>query len=124
MARGYNLEKLLDRRFIRIFKRKTIKADYGCIEWTGRRSVHGYGAFRVDSVELVAHRIAWIIHHQKPIPNDLVVDHLCCNPVCVNPRHLEAITAKENALRIKNPPSGWVSAGDIQRPRQRVHRVR
>lgn len=29
----------------------------------------------------------------------LVTDHLCRNPRCVNPKHLEAVTQKENLLR-------------------------
>jgi hypothetical protein len=33
------------------------------------------------------------------VPPGLQLDHLCCNKVCVNPTHLEPVTAKENRRR-------------------------
>jgi HNH endonuclease len=38
-----------------------------------------------------AHR--WSYEYFKgPMPTDLVTDHLCRNPICVNPIHLEAVS--------------------------------
>jgi hypothetical protein len=34
-----------------------------------------------------------------PIPDGLQLDHLCRVRCCVNPNHLEPVTAKENTLR-------------------------
>lgn len=34
-----------------------------------------------------------------PIPAGLTLDHLCRNRWCVNPQHLEPVTARENVLR-------------------------
>lgn len=34
-----------------------------------------------------------------PIPDGLVVDHLCRTPACINPDHLEPVTQKENLDR-------------------------
>lgn len=45
-----------------------------------------------------AHRLAYIQKH-GPIPEGLVIDHLCRTPLCVNPDHLEAVTHAENILR-------------------------
>ena len=45
-----------------------------------------------------AHRVAHEIY-KYPIPDGLVIDHLCRNPWCVNPSHLEAVTSRENTLR-------------------------
>ena len=57
---------------------------------------------------MVAHRVAWMLHTQRHIPDGLVIDHLCYNKSCVNPDHLEAVTDSENSYRILYPPDGWV----------------
>jgi hypothetical protein len=37
--------------------------------------------------------------HVGPIPEGLTIDHLCKNPGCVRPDHLEAVTMRENIRR-------------------------
>lgn len=69
-----------------------------CWEWTGGKDPEGYGRFRLPSGWVRAHRWAWE-HFVGPIPERLVLDHLCRNRGCVNPEHLEPVTVKVNVLR-------------------------
>jgi hypothetical protein len=73
----------------------------GCWEWTASRCREGYGRFNANDINLpstLAHRIAytWLV---GPIPDGMTLDHLCRNTGCVNPDHLEVVTASENSRR-------------------------
>lgn len=47
---------------------------------------------------VLAHRYFWE-KTNGPIPEGLVIDHLCRNRACVNLEHLEVVTGRENCLR-------------------------
>jgi HNH endonuclease len=69
--------------------------------WVWQRSVQkgrGYGKITVGSKKLFAHRVVWE-RHKGPIPEGLELDHLCRNPPCVNPDHLEPVTHAINMKR-------------------------
>lgn len=66
----------------------------GCWLWVGAHDNGGYGIFRNQK----AHRFSYTLHRGE-IPEGLVLDHLCRVRCCVNPNHLEAVTAKENIRR-------------------------
>jgi len=51
------------------------------------------------TVRLYAHRVSYVLH-KGFIPDGLEIDHLCRQPLCVNPSHLEAVTHRENSRRI------------------------
>ncbi len=80
------------------FWEKVNKTD-GCWEWTAA-SVRGYGVFRLQGTRknTPAHRFAYELV-KGPIPVGLQLDHLCRNPSCVRPDHLEPVTQAENARR-------------------------
>jgi hypothetical protein len=124
MAELYDMKTILGEHFVRTFTRRSCKGDFGCREWRGLRSIEGYGTVRINGLSHVAHRVAWIIHHRRPIPADLVVDHLCCNKGCVNPKHLEAVTAGTNMARINNPPPNWLPTGEGTRRRYQTQAER
>lgn len=82
----------------RIWRRIERRPD-GCWEWTGHRTNLGYGKVAVTRDQLVfVHRAVYEIL-VEPIPDGLVIDHLCRNPSCCNPSHLEPVTYLENTRR-------------------------
>ena len=58
--------------------------------------INGYGIFKLDRKNVSAHRLAYFLINKK-IGDPL--DHLCRNPRCVNPKHLEIVTDAENVRR-------------------------
>jgi len=70
----------------------------GCWEWDGRKNIGGYGMVHWKGKRPVVHRVAYELL-VGPIPDGLTLDHLCRNPGCCNPAHLEPVTMRENILR-------------------------
>lgn len=69
-----------------------------CWEWLGKVNKAGYGCFSPKRDSVIAHRWSYE-QFVGPIPEGLTIDHLCRNRRCVNPAHLEAVTARVNILR-------------------------
>ena len=73
----------------------------GCVLWLGHLDADGYGKINVDRQPRGAHRVVYEMA-RGPIPAGLVLDHLCRNPSCINPEHLEPVTQRENVLRSRS----------------------
>ncbi len=69
-----------------------------CWEWMGSRTKGGYGKVTFIVQGATAYRAAYEIMI-GPVPHGLHLDHLCRNPPCFNPSHLEPVTPAENARR-------------------------
>lgn len=80
------------------FTRYEISAESGCWIWQGAKSGEGYGSVRFRGQMYRAHRLFYE-HFVGPIPTNAMLDHLCRNPSCVNPKHLEPVSNRENVRR-------------------------
>lgn len=78
-------------------------SEYECWLWQGGLTSKGYGRFSVGRHgNVVAHRFAYELLI-GPIPDGLVIDHLCRNRACQNPAHMEPVTNQVNVLRGVGP---------------------
>jgi hypothetical protein len=80
----------------------------GCHNFTGSLTKLGYGRMKIvaggKKRTVQAYRVAYEAV-RGPVPIGLVLDHLCRNPRCCNPDHLEAVTQRENTRRGVSPPA-------------------
>lgn len=84
---------------IRRFEAKFARGeDNDCWPWLAAKHRGGYGKVYWDGEVVGAHRVAYLVYVGE-IPSGMQLDHLCRNPSCVNPAHLEVVTARENTLR-------------------------
>jgi hypothetical protein len=87
---------------IRFWQKVDRRSDDECWPWLGTKIRNGYGRITINGQKKLAHRVSYEIHY-GPIPEGFTVDHVkdrgCVLRECTNPRHLEAVTGKENTLR-------------------------
>ena len=90
----------------RIYSKIQPEPNSGCWLWLGAADRKGYGFTRypIDGTNRVknVHRVVYEME-RGPIPEGLSIDHICRNPSCVNPDHLEAVPQSENVRRGNSP---------------------
>ena len=96
------------RRSVQQYLADRISQTGGCWLWQSNATRDNYGlaSYLVDGEwkSIGAHRLSYITFVGE-IPVGHQIDHLCRNKSCINPEHLEAVTARENTLRADNAPA-------------------
>lgn len=74
-----------------------------CLVWTGALYESGHGQVGItnacgEPAKSRVHRVAFTMW-RGPIPDEMVLDHLCHNPPCAEPFHLEVVDQRTNVLR-------------------------
>jgi hypothetical protein len=97
-------------------KQKIRFTESGCWEWTACIDTPGYGRIYWEGKLEESHRVVYELL-VKPIPDGLVIDHMChtsaCGKTdrecphrrCQNPAHFKVVTQGSNALRGDSPPA-------------------
>ena len=70
----------------------------GCWNWNWSKNKLGYGNLTRDGKARKAYQVYYELEY-GPVPPGKELDHLCRNPSCVNPEHLEAVTHATNMRR-------------------------
>lgn len=96
-----------DEELVRRIYPKIVEQPSGCWDWQGCKHPRtGHGKFGYNALgRTVTHYVhKWVWEYLvDPVPDGLVIDHLCRNTKCCNPAHLEPVTPLVNTLRGEAP---------------------
>ena len=87
---------------------------YPTASWIFKKDrVNRYSNMIINGRRIQAHR--WMYEQAiGPIPDGLVIDHLCKVTKCINPAHLEAVTSRANLRRGRLPKLNETQAREIR----------
>lgn len=85
-----------------------VRKTRSCWRWVGSKLKSGYGRMEYNGHRLLAHRLSYILNVGTIYPG-MQIHHRCNKKDCVNPRHLEQVTAKQNTQEYQNSRygNGW-----------------
>ncbi len=110
---------------VKRFKDRLVKKSNGCIEfdgcfWDKRKMYRAFTIYKtikdhghsVRGVMVKAHRFAYALANGMdalPIAGKFsadskIINHICHNKSCVNPKHLNVLTSRENLLQENKKP--------------------
>lgn len=84
-GRSNTIDDILERLFIE---------EGGCFTWRGAATC-GYGAVSFRGKQVRAHRVVYE-HFRGAIDEGKQLHHICGNPSCCNPWHLQVVDAREH----------------------------
>lgn len=85
-------------RFLAALKTRTAVTSTGCWEWQGRMN-RGYPEVSMGKQYKQVHRLSLEVSMGAPL-GVLAAHHACANSKCVNPKHLQPITHRENVAEM------------------------
>lgn len=95
----------------------------GCWWWLGAVSSTGHGRATLTTGRQVGpHALVWVAAHNRLIPAGQVVRHLCDEPSCLRPGHLETGTQLDNIADCL--ARGRHRGGDTRGPAARARAAR
>ena len=110
-------------RIVATFHKSSKVQEDGCIVWTKKIALNGYGTMNINIIgnsgkrtitPVYVHRFAWALKHgMDALPigiggtskgDKMVLNHICHNRACVNVNHLEVILQSLNTSAEKKKP--------------------
>lgn len=103
------LDSLDEKKLAKLFERFNSKVIMGtppahkpwlgpCHEWDGGHNEKGYARISLGGAMRKAHRLAYDLF-VGVLPDHMQGDHLCDNPGCVRPEHIDPVLNLENQQR-------------------------
>ena len=88
----------------RFFSKVNVAGPDDCWMWEGAlQGNKKYGRFYYQGRSQGAHRVSYLLEYGS-IPEGLEIDHfMCFNTLCVNPKHLQTATRKQNTENRSGP---------------------
>lgn len=78
--------------------RRVVVSNAGCWEWQGETNRSGHGRISWKGTRRSIYRVTYELAGGV-VPDGYEMDHLCRNPRCCNPQHVEPVTHAENMRR-------------------------
>ena len=81
---------------VRLMQHITKNQESGCWEWSGFKNSAGYGMMWIDGKQRRAHKFSLEKKLGRVLVESEVTRHMCNNPPCCNPDHLEVGSQRDN----------------------------
>ncbi len=101
----------------RFWSKVDIRSEEECWEWKDALNSKGYGHLSIggrSGKDILSHRIAKTLSMGTEIPDGLLVMHVCDNPPCCNPGHLDLGTNQDNLTDMVNKGRAATSFGNAK----------